>query len=125
MPVAKRSTLRSTATPVVCSGAMYAILPFTWPSRVELTRSSARAMPKSVMREMPSMPTRTLWGDTSRCTSRSGSPESPVSACAACSPLSMSSTMRRTIGAGIAFPALAAPRSRLSSVSPSMNSITR
>ncbi len=54
--------------PLSCSGAMYASLPLSWPSRVVWTRPAALATPKSSTRAMPSTPTRTFCGETSRCT---------------------------------------------------------
>ncbi len=83
----KTSARRSTdGRPTACSGAMYAILPLSWPARVADRRLAARATPKSVMRVMPSTPTRMFCGETSRCTSSSGLPCSSRSSCAAWRP---------------------------------------
>ena len=57
---------------------MYASLPLSCPARVVERRDAARATPKSVMRAMPSTPTRMFCGETSRWTSSSGWPSSSL-----------------------------------------------
>ncbi len=94
MPAQNTSARRSTVCPITCSGAMYCGLPLIMPGRDEAMRADARAMPKSVMRPTPSVPTSMLWGDTSRCTMRSEAPSSSVSSWAAWRPASASTSMR-------------------------------
>ena len=81
MPVAKMSMRRSTSLPWVCSGAMYANLPFSVPRWVPLSSCSpprALAMPKSSSFTAPSYDSITFEGETSRWIIPSGSPSSPV-----------------------------------------------
>ena len=86
IPALKRSERWSVSLDDACSGAMYESLPLNWPARVDAIRTSAFATPKSVSRPIPSVPTRMLWGETSRWTSLSGRPFSSASRCAAPSP---------------------------------------
>ena len=67
------------------------------PSHTPLMREAASAMPKSVRRAMPSMPTRMFCGDTSRCTRSIGSPSSVRRVCAASSPIIASINARITM----------------------------
>ncbi len=64
-PIEKMSA-RASTVPVICSGAMYAGLPFSTPARVSTTESRALAMPKSTSLIVPSNVRKTFWGVASR-----------------------------------------------------------
>ena len=57
---------------------MYASFPLRVPGTVAVTRVATFAMPKSVSRELPSMPIKMFCGETSRCTRFKRSPASSV-----------------------------------------------
>ena len=73
-PSENTSLRPSSGRPTVCSGDMYAYLPFTTPGRVSSALIAALAMPKSTSLVTPSNDTIRLCGDTSRWTSASGEP---------------------------------------------------
>ncbi len=104
-------------SPSACSGAMYAVFPFTSPVWVSLL-SSILAMPKSSTFTCPEYATITLCGDTSRWTTPSSLSSSSRSSCAACSP-SHSSARRYAVRAGESPPSCSRARaSRRLSESP-------
>ena len=92
------------ACPRICSGAMYASLPLIAPSCVTCERPRAFATPKSSTRAMPSVPTSTFWGDTSRCTSSSRSPCASLAWCAAWRPSRVPVRIAAAIAGGTRSP---------------------
>ncbi len=80
--MAYTSARPSSGLPRMCSGDMYANLPFTAPARVVDTVPAALAMPKSTTLVTPLNPTSRLSGLTSRWTICSGSPSSSRMPCA-------------------------------------------
>jgi hypothetical protein len=120
---ARRSTMPFS---ISCSGAMYASLPRKLPSFVvAVIRRSARAMPKSTSRAMPSAETITFCGDISRWMMLSGSPSSPLVSCAAWSPVSALTMICATIPSGGASPRRRAADRSSARLSPCTYSITR
>ena len=112
------SVRRSTVARRSCSGAMYAILPLSCPSRVVWIRTAAFATPKSRTRAMPSAPTITFCGDTSRWTISSGWPCSVFASWAACRPWRMPAAMVTATPSGTSSLASAAARIKRASDSP-------
>ena len=81
-PSEKRSLRPSIFSSRTCSGDRKGTLPLITPATVRVTRSAARAMPKSVSFTSPLVDTRMFAGFTSRCTMPSGAPSSRASECA-------------------------------------------
>jgi hypothetical protein len=102
--------------PSTCSGAMYAGVPSGVPMVLTAsccTGSATRAMPKSVMTTRPSLPSSTLSGLRSRCTT--------PAACAAPSPAQIALATSTTRASGIGDRGSRA----LAREAPSMSSIVR
>ena len=100
-----RRCARSISSAWSCSGDMYASFPLSCPSRVDVSAHRRLGHAEVDQRACPSTPTRMFCGDTSRWTIPSGSPGSLVASCAACSPRSTPTMMRRGDGAADALAA--------------------
>ncbi len=118
-PAANTSARLSTRSSPICSGAMYESFPLRTPVRVADIRRSARAMPKSMRRVVPSLPTRRFWGLTSRWTISSGWPSRSFASCVACSPRAASIRIRAAIVGSSRSPALPSSRSSRARPKPS------
>ncbi|MFT3770551.1 MAG: hypothetical protein QM820_34415 [Minicystis sp.] len=95
------------------------------PVRVWVIRSSALAMPKSMIFTTPSKLTRTLAGVKSRWTTESGVPSAATSECAAVSPAQICEQMKATVRSAKGSWLVCASFRRRESATPWTSSVAR